>query len=526
MDLAKKIISYMIILLGLAIVAGLVSASYLYLVPNSQIFGFYFISGSGTEFYDNYTEHLSEYEIIEVDTYKFNVEVFPQEDDLGQVQVTFTNNAVGFANSGETEFSYAINYDSVTKTIHISTVEPTSGLILYTDASLRVGFPNISSEKEIIVNSHGGSVTLGTAGTVLETNDITITNGKAAMAIQNFTMNSASTLSITNGAGITNIFGNVAGNVVIDSEIGSFNFANDAQTYFYNVGGDLNILGDNPAVKVGDVAGDVSVYADNGLLYTGTIDGGLTITTVNGEATIDKVMKNVTITSGYNTITINSIGEAESSLYQASINSDNGNIEIGDCYYELHAEADRGSITVLNAYYDTYIQTTYGDVIVNYALDANLLKNIEQADSFKTLEVTTTEGNITATNLRTLTSLAVAESSTAQIIADFLVINGHNTIVCGRRESIVRVPIDEHTLNVYTQSGDVNIQVGSAYKTSWQSSDLIDHEVNTTAPASMTYGYTVQILSGGSANLYVDNTLSVQSTTGKINVLTNENTLD
>ena len=145
MELFKKLMTYTIILLGLAFVATLVSASYLYLVKDSEIFGYYYVSGTALEYTDTYYSNLTTYEAIEVETYGFDVEIYPQTDNLNEIQITYTNNALGFTKSGEKEFDYNVTYDESTNTIRFATVEPTSGLILYSNAQLTLGLPEISS---------------------------------------------------------------------------------------------------------------------------------------------------------------------------------------------------------------------------------------------------------------------------------------------------------------------------------------------------------------------------------------------
>ena len=75
------------------------------------------------------------------------------------------------------------------------------------------------------------------------------------------------------------------------------------------------------------------------------------------------------------------------------------------------------------------------------------------------------------------------------------------------------MPVSTYTFKVTTSNGGINILAGDAYKTSWLSAEL-NAETNV-------YEYSKDMLGGSTAN-----DLTITSTAGKINVLTNEATVE
>lgn len=519
MNLVKKIILYMIGVIAIVFVAVIVACAYLVFVPDSQIYGYHYLSGDIVTSTEEYTDGLLTYENIEVESYGFDIMLYPQDEKLDKVMITFENNANGFTKEEITTFDYMYSYDSLTKTIKVKVDEPYSGLMFYSKAYIKIGVPETTVAKGVIVKSNGGKITIGEetpfgnlAPLPFETTSLTIENTSAAMTLQNFTTSSTGVLFITNTSGITDILSDVSSDVIIVSKIGSFNFG--TETANTDIAGNLDIQARNAYVNVtGNIGGEMSQVGDSGLIKLGVIEGDVYINTENGEVEIGTVLGNLSIISKFNTIKIDNVGMTTNYIYSASINSDNGNILIENCYYDLEVNSTRGNITVLNAFWDTAITTTYGDVSINYNEDTTATKNINGVISAKTLSVTTTEGNITATNLKTVSTLSVASSSAAKITAEFLEINGNNIVNIGRRESTVKVPVSTYTFKVTTSNGGINILAGDAYKTSWLSAEL-NAETNV-------YEYSKDMLGGSTAN-----DLTITSTAGKINVLTNEATVE
>ena len=534
MDLAKKIIVYALGLVALAAVVAAVSAGYLILVEGSEIFGYHYISGGIVEFENEFTEGVTTYSNLVVESHGFDIEIEPQEDNLGEVQVTFVRAANGFTKEAITEFNYNYNYNAETQTIHIAVVEPTDGLMFYSNAVIKIGLPNVTAPKNITVISAGGEITVGQKTPlglldpfILETTSLTVENTSAKMVLQNFTVSTSGTLDITNVSGRTYILSDVgvyeengtrAGNVIINSSIGSFTFGTEDEATMYNIGGNLDITASNAYVKAGNVGGNVSQTGDSGLIQLGKVHEDIYFNTENGEVEIETALKNISINSQFNTIKIGNIGEGLDPFEQftAVINSTNADVEIGTCYYSLDVTSTRGSLVVDNAFWDVTVNTTYGSVDVTYNISASAYKDVVLQENLKTLHVITTEGNITAKNIKANTYLEVGLSSNATITAEFLEMHGENVVKFGRRESTVKVPVVDFSFSVTMDDGAssdaLNILAGDVYRTGWLSAELVDGEYQTG---------TLNMLAGSSTNK-----LTITSYIGKINLLTNEVTVE
>lgn len=520
MALAKKIFIYVGGVVALGLIVVIIFAGYLVLIPDSEIFGYHYLSGKAFEAKYEHIEAtaLSGYENLIIESGGFNLTIEPQEEKMDRVMVSFLPNVNGFTTESIFTVDYSFNYNEDTKTMSFIVNEPSKGLLFHNNAYIKIGLPNITREIDINVKSKGGNVTIGQQTPfgsldpfIFETNSITIENTRAEMAIQNFTTSSTGTLSITNKSGRTSILGEVGsyasktGDVIINSEIGSFIFGTDETVY--NIGGNLEIFASNAYVKAGNVGGNVSQITESGYVELGTVNEDLVIETKNSETKIGKVLKTVTIESEYNTIEIGQIGEAINSQYQAVILLLNGNIIIDKCYYNLLVESARGNVTVKEAFLNVDIKTTYGDVDVTY----NAFTGSTFGNALKELSIVTTEGNITAKNIKAKTNLKISLSSTATITAEFLEVNGDNFIEGGRREFTVKVPITNFNYKIDTTTGGINILAGSNYKTNWVSEDY-----NTE-----TKKYTTGLLAmNGSVQTNI-NTLIITSSAGKINLLNN-----
>jgi len=524
MDLAKRIITYSLGIIALLLVIVLAFAGYLVLIPNSEIFGFHYIPSSGAIIdYDEYTDAfaLANYEKIEVESHGFDIELYPQNEKMDRIMVTYKKAAQGFTNQDIETLSYQYSYSDVTKTISIKVIEPSTGFMIYDSAYIKIGIPDTSTAKDVKITSAGGEITFGEPTLfgaieplVFETNSLTVKNTRAKMVLQNFTLDTAGTLSIENKSGRTNILSDVGvydelekgGDVYIKSEIGSFTFGTELVRY--DIGGNLTIETKNSYVTAGNIGGSVSQVSESGALDVLTIDEDLYINTDDSVTNVVKVLKSVEIISKYNTIEIGSIGESINLAHQAVIDLTNGNIIIGNAYYDLTITSTRGNVTVENAFLDADIQTNYGDVNITYnAITSAIKSGSGPSTVYKTLSVITKEGNIVANNIKAVTVLQVDPSSNAGITANFLEINGNTFVKAGRREIDVVVPFAEFNYEVKTQTGGVNILAGVIIKANWLEADK-NTELNI---------FTTGIIALDGNIATNTNVIIVSSTAGKIN---------
>jgi|LGOV01.1.fsa_nt_gb hypothetical protein len=515
MDLLKKIFTYTMILVGLAIAVVIISAAYLVLVPDGEIFDYHYFAGTTIEVVDDYDLGALDYDKIIINTYGFDVNVYPQDIDVTEVKVSFKTNANTFTKDDTNSYEYIYNYSSDTNTITISTLEPESGITFYNDAIISVGLPEVFDDKTVTIVSHGGNVTVGAEQSVapgapaaldFEIDSLFITNTKAQTIIQNTEISTL--LQIDNTRGRTEILNNIGGDVILASDIGSFYFG-EGDTMF-DIAGTLSVDADNPAVEAGNISGEVSFISNSGLLKLEDVSRGIYVDTTSGEIEIATVLEGVSIISDFNTVTIDTVGSESGTQYLADVHTTNGNIVIGNCYFPLAASSERGDITIDNAFEGVGIETTYGDVDITYNEDATATKD---DTTLKTITVVSENGNITVSNIKGIANLTIDDGSSATITASFLEINGENHVNAGRRESFIYLPSDAYGLNVYSKNDDVEIFVGDVDKSSWLPADFVTETSRYEIETQVFYDEELP------ASVYTDDIITITSTMGKINVL-------
>lgn len=506
MELAKKIFVYSMVLLGLIITAGLVAASYLFLVPDGQIFGFYYVSGSiGTET-DTYTEGANTYDTLEIETIGYDVYLYPKEDAT-EITVAITSNVNGYARAGGSEFGYIYDYNTDSGVLRIKTIEPFGGAMFYNDATLFIAVPEVAIPKDVRIKSSGSKIILGDI-TEPEGSDLTtqhmelgnvlIENGTGEIKIQNFTIDNS--LSISNVAGRTEVLGDVNADVVLGSSIGTFIFR-DEDNELTDITGNLTVNASNAAVEVGnlytytieeedeaapggyatiEVGGQLSYNGASGLLEVAGAKGDVFITTNNCEVDLGTVEKNLSIESDFGKVIVDKIGLSYDSDYSAYINAENGSITINETHYELELVTKHGSIDVTNSFAYVDAVSEYGDITVSFAPSAVA----------RDLRAISIEGSITAENIKGVAYIQVRDSGMAQVSASFLEVNGTSTIIGSRRTVDLVVPIDLFKLDITALDGGLDIVVADVYKTSWQEADYVVGEYKFAAGVS---GYTGDI---------------------------------
>lgn len=464
MDLAKKMFVYIMVLVGLGITATLVCLSYLFLVPDSTIMDYFFVGGEVQSTTETYTLGAINYNRIDVDTTGFDVTIYPKEG-IDEIEVSFLCNAVGVANSEISDFSYTYTYNNFSKVIKIRTQEPTGGLILYNDSNIKIAIPTTSDYKTINIISQGGRIILGDATEdvdsdldtqILKMDEVSITNTDAEINIKNFRISDS--LEITNESGRVNILSDVEGDIVLNSQISSFIFL-DEEEEICNIGGNLTVNASNSAIESGNIGGELSYTAANGLLTIGRVAGDVFITSDNCQVEIEEVGNNLSIESEYGNISIDQVGASSTDLYQAYINSENGNVYIDECFIETEIITKQGDVTINDAYYDLDIITEYGDIDVYFN---------ETAENRNT-SIVTLEGDINATNIRgdDTVLLQVRSTGLGKITASFLEMKGINTINGGRADVTLLVPLTEYLITATSSTGNLNVVVGDVYRTIW-----------------------------------------------------------
>jgi hypothetical protein len=523
MALAKKILMYISGIVALALVAVIIGAGYLILVPDSEIMGYHYLSGNAFEQTIEHTESapLNFYNNLVINSGGFNLIIEPQNEKLDRIMVEFLPNAMGFTKEAVDNIDYSFSYASNTITFTVNT--PEKGLMFYNNAYIKIGMPDITRQINLKVTSRGGEVTIGQktpfgslAPLVLETSDITIVNTRAPMTLQNFTTDPTGTLKITNKSGRVNILGEVgsytqrAGDVILISEIGSFTFGTEEERY--NIGGNLTIDAENAYVKAGNVGGNAEQTTISGYVDLKTVREDLVIDTKDSETKVEKVLGTVTVESDYNTIEIGQIGETLDETKRVRIILLNGNIVIGKCYYNVEVNSNRGDVTLNEVFSNVDVTTTYGEVTVIYNAVTSAQKPI--TNDYKTLEITTTDGNITAKNIKAIATLQVGVSSNATILAEFLEVNGQSRVDAGRREFTVKVPVANFNYEAITSTGGIEVLAGAEYKTMWS---VDDGDIYNETTKKWSTGV---IAMNGSVETNTDK-LTITSSAGKINILNN-----
>ncbi|MGN1207928.1 MAG: hypothetical protein ACI4TI_00465, partial [Christensenellales bacterium] len=419
MDLIKKMLKYLFILVIIAVLAFALIASVLFFFPNLSLFGIRYAAK-----HNNAVALETESVItkVNVETNNYDIVIVPNSEesvenpDNTSLRVVIEDNYTGFSKNGISstqikkvgteEFVDSSTFNSISLStfkkggeLTIVLNEPV-GLISYGSSKVAVFLPETATGVEYNLKTNTGKISFEKSAydktKVLSTKNITLSvlSALGSFNLDNASMQDGSDLVISNYIGRVEINSEKIGNVKINSNSGNFTFKSIGYEGFD--GGDLIVEGNNPYVRVTDtVYGDVT-YTNviTGFVEIKEIKGDLIYECQNGILRVDKVLGNVTSKNISGETTIKQINEAGKERTAVSIESESGLISLGTDETSIYSLANvttkSGRVVIKNlAEKNAVIQSMQGSVSVDFAKD-NVQKN---------LKVTTVSGAVTLNNV-------------------------------------------------------------------------------------------------------------------------------
>jgi len=512
MDLIKKILASIIIVIGLAFVGVMICASILFFIPSANIFGFSYTSSKTQD--THLITYVTSLNKIQINTYSFDVKI-THTDETNKVVLFYINETQGFYNNEISQAVVDYSYTDEGHTFVVNVSEP-QGLMFARSTYVEVRLPEGIDVDDVEITTNKGSVYVGDAETFnCKTLSITCDNVMSNINIQK--SNVADQLTIRN----------IAGNVTVDSDItASVHLMTDYGTFTFKSVGDLldtsgkiflvegNNAGiTNPSITAESIYNDFSYNAESGLIRIDNIYGTCLLTSSNVSFNAESIYGRLNLTGGASQVNIDNLGtglEEEESL-AARINSVDGNIYIKNTLNKVVLVTNRGTVKIDNAQNDVDIETVYGAVTVAFKQVA------EGYTGGKILKIRSNNGTINATHISGVVDI-VSTNSVTNVQFDSL--SGTNTIVGGAQKITIDTPILKYSLITQSINGRVDVELGSVEYNTWTPTSP-----NMTASTTQIEGVEFKVVSSyvnfdnDPLNAeYTNNTLTVRSTNGTIEV--------
>ena len=491
MELIKKMLKYLFILIIIAVLACSIMAGILFLFPNVSLFGFRFASGHK----ENVAiETNSVIKKVNIETNHFDIIIKPNSDenknssDNENLRVVINNDYTGYSKNGlnnvqikkvgtdefldsskfdNVSFAHFKNGDELTLVLN----EP-DGVISFGSSSVIVFLPENASGVEYNLKTNTGKISFEKNSydetKVISTKNITLSVSSAfgSFSLDNASMQDGSDLTISNYIGRVEINSEKIGNVKINSNSGNFTFKQIGYEGFD--GGSLTVEGNNPYVRVtGTVFGSVTyTNVTTGFVEIGTIKGDLIYESENGILRVNKILGSIETFNKSGETTIKQIGDGVVTPTSANIESESGAINLGTddskIYYLSQVNTKTGKVVIKNlaSSVSQNIQTTKGSVEIEFSEDANQ----------KDLKVSTESGSITLRKVYGNMNIKTGNSS--KIYAEMLAISNESSFVTdgGEIELVLPAPTTgenrKYKLEIMNkQKNKMNIKIGNFAKT-------------------------------------------------------------
>lgn len=506
MQLVKKIFSAMLILIGILLMLTLFGFAIM-MIFHVSIFGYTYASIDIVG--DRYAYLGTSVNSIEIDTTTADITLIPASDS-DQVSVRLSQNFQGIIKDNITEFSLNISSSQEVEqsgVLKISTQDP-SGLMFRNDTVVSIAIPSDKILNNLKISTASDTVNIG-GGYQLTVNNMTLINKNKSLLSKisisdNLTINGK--LNLETSYGRLTINSILKNDVYVKTEGGSIIFKN-------NIDGNVTIEGDNPYVEFGsvsekpvniienskveeytrqkkmetdpnkindlenkivseqkkvenalkdigkvDVKGNILVMEckDGNIKVGGTVFGFVYIESANVQFWANNVENGITCVEGSNNIRIFGSLCKTHAGQDCTIRNGDGHLFINNCYANVKIYAKKNGVNIKNAYNDVYVENK------NYATDVNFAEGVVG----KKLTIYQENGKITATNLSGVTILDAATNS---VTAEFLDINGENSI---KAKSGVTIKIKDGVQYTFIAKGKaksvkLDVNFGSVKYDNW-----------------------------------------------------------
>ena len=434
----KKLISTILIIIGIAISFIVVGVAILAISPKTNIFGYYFVSDkteinkmidgvdSSTLKNLNITADKIELTIEKADVLDNAISVQGKSNFMGLVKARKGEDVVRTVEIDD-------DYKASTGTLELSTKEP-NGFILKTKLYLKIIVGSDVSLNNLTINVNGSNFAIADDVNI-STNNLVINKNSTNGSLNIGNLNVKNNIEISNQAGQIDLTkaNTDNANVTLKTRIGTFTLGNVK---------DLKVESPvAPYVTVGNIYGELDYVADSGKINTGVISGSTSIRSNSASVNIN------TLSSTFLVKDYKGDGTPKNmSLYIKNIGTEGGQKQI--------INLNRGSIKIDNVYVPLALETGSGDINIGTEGTSNIKISSD-------VNLKTASGNINAYFNSNKVCTAVIESNTGRINVYGLNV-GSGSSIKTTSESIIYVEIAKLSNNILLSgqySKPINVKV-------------------------------------------------------------------
>lgn len=500
MEIVKKIITWILILCGIAFAGVIICGGIMIASPSTQIFGYSYLNTNSDTYepigFDDITTDTIN---IYVETKDFDVVIKQGSRNV----ITVNNKVFGFTKEQGAN-KYATVEDNIstnTGNIELIVNEP-SGIFLTrkTSITIELSANTLFSDKNktiprtinLITKTQNGKTTFGSDEAVLNVNNLTCscTGGRGSVDMKNVKI--ANNLKIENILGKVDVNYDINGEAIIQSTVGSYTFKKINKLTVISASATTISA---PSITVDEV-GELNYTAQSGNLKINKyLLKDSYIETKEASISIDTVVKKLTyICEGNAKITINKLGNFNPSVDYSSWNwkttqsnssidgyfESNGTIEIGTNYLPIRLEMQRGKAIVKKAlntisaitnkanlditfYNDGNFSTSTGNDQLNQVntfINENLISKLSNSTNYL-LNIESTTGKINVSDIICPINI-VSENS--PITLNFIKVHGTNNVKTSSKAVKVNAQIDNFILVVKAKQNSkakIDIEFGA-----------------------------------------------------------------
>ena len=480
----KKISFILLIILITFISLFLIGLAYLFLFPNSQLFGVTYAKDSSRKAYSLYEYTVDELQEINVTTLRYDINVSITEE-YNNIHIYVYNDISAFTKKSNANNETQISYLAQNKSLNIFTDEIEGALVNSRSSNIKILIPKNLINQNLSVNLNSSTKSNISFMGIEELNlgALSVKVHRGDVKIDKIQVNE---LSIT--AYRSKIMAGEGLNGKINKLVLN---AGSSQVDFTRAGNGRNILNENKENETPDYS---AINFDIGKLYindaqrksviqvfrcdellsdTGYIvnSGKLEMYFVDymniNVVDFDILLYSLTNISGLKESVFNSSGKGSLTVYNCdsilNANTDEGNIDIYNPKNFLSLESYKGNINVYEAEKEISVASTYGDININYKENTED-NHFEYTNTNKYRYISslrTKFGKVKVVNINKI-NIEIEDGGDAKIFLDFdKVIDPSEIIARGANLTIV-VPKDEEVkISVVGDNANLKVDVGT-----------------------------------------------------------------
>lgn len=518
--IAKKIGVFLLVIVLFTLVVCVAGLAYLFLVPNSEIFGIVYAKNKTTYEYNIGDYNVDELKSLNVSTNRYDVEIMSSKED-SEIRAYVKNDISGLVKSKNSKTELIYKYDGYSKALDLS-LEEMSGWVSTGNSKVLLVIPYD------LVNSQLGIKVVARKGAEIRINGFETDNvaEKNALALVDITNNHGAifidSLIITqfriktasgkvelgsNVSGIVSLAEISAGNGIVD-----FRKAGDAQTVMAEEGYDINTIdfkvekiilnqvgnkGKLHFIRVGEMASGDGVVLSGGSCEVKNLsffsinskDFNLSIENLNYYA------NSVSEFRASGTGMFNLVGKAYSSM---NIVTKKGDIKISNADEVVSAESYSGKIQILNANREVSLINIKGNSYISFDKNSPQYNSLSKFRCVSSARIKS--GKLIVEGLNKI-NLTVEEGGKPNVELLFNKIIDKNVLNVGKANLLMVTPNDEpFELNYFANEADTDISIGTVTRKAEKSSEEFFRYVF--CEPSENDNNTIEIHSSGKVQLY------------------------